>query len=284
MKFIIPIGCVIFAFFCGLPSRAEAVDTAVVVVDTAMVVLPQKKEIPDFERIERVTFDPQSDCYFESLMVRYLQGDTLLGAEDYYYLYYGSSLQESYDPLARSAYSDSLELALSGITTTISESQLAYLECCLQQILMVNPFSIRDLNALAFIYSQQGKQTQASALVYKVGMLAYTIRNSGSGATRDSPWWVVNKGDITDIMNLMNINIGNVVPITIDIEFVSQVRPVGAKVKGYYFNYAPVNAYVVDNGAALAAKSNKKKLEVNAIRDPRTGKNLLPRDKKKKKK
>lgn len=239
------------------------------------------KRIPNFEDIELQSNDPLSEFYFDQLMLRYSKNDSTLNLIDYYYLYYGSAFQASYNPLAVSPYADSLHTILA--SANLDKRKVVFF---IEKTLEVNPFSLRNLNALAYVQALSGDTLRAENQLRKVEMLAQTILLSGTGLTRDKAWFVAYKSDITDFLDLMNVKVSNVIPITIDIEFVSKVLPVGAKqraanspkIKGYYFNYQLVNRYVIDNATQIKAQADKgkRKMEFNPLYNPRSDKSILP--------
>ena len=82
----------------------------------ALLMIPSLSwsKIPDEDDILDRTLDSSSPYYYPSLMMRYNNLDTLT-EEDYHYLYYGYTYQDSYKPLATNRAVDMLYESLMGL-------------------------------------------------------------------------------------------------------------------------------------------------------------------------
>lgn len=69
------------------------------------------KTPPDFKKMEQVIADQQSPYYYPVLLKRYKDNDTSLTDNEYYYLYYGFSFQNSYSPYGRSPLEEDIKKA-----------------------------------------------------------------------------------------------------------------------------------------------------------------------------
>lgn len=234
----------------------------------------------DWVEIEDQTLDPKSPYFFDLLMYRYMKEDTMLNAVDYYYLYYGYSLQADYCPDSVSVYSDSLEVLMQR-TDMAKDVQLGNAEYYLKRILDVQPFSIRDLNALAFVYNSMGMDKNAQEQMYKLEMIDYTIKSSGEGVKKDSPWEVISHQNAQDVMALMGYGALSSRVISSD-ELYLWSSDSKSSSDGLYFDFTPVNRYLAvklreQEKQAEKDKPARRKMEFNSLYNPWSKNSILPK-------
>lgn len=237
---------------------------------------------PNFEEIADQTSDPASPYFYDLLMYRYNAGDTLLNVVDYYNLYYGYSLQAEYNPEYQSIYRDSVALVLN-VDRKIELKDYSLLEYYMQKILERIPFSIRDLNALAFVYENMGQTGKALEQMYKVELITHTIKCSGTGKTKDSPWTVIFRENATDVLTLLGFSSIRETIITADVSYLGQTAAPNVRKMGYFFNFEPINLYLAEVAKQQATNTRppKRKMEFNSKYNPRSENNILPKNKKK---
>lgn len=237
---------------------------------------------PNFQEIEDMTTDPSSPYFYDLLMYRYNKNDTLLNAVDYYNLYYGYSLQKEYNPEYESPYRDSVAVVLGGLDK-LEVQDYELLEYYMQKILEANPFSIRDINALAFVYENMGQVGKAMEQMYKVDLLMHTIKYSGTGLTKDSPWTVVFRQNATDVVTLLGMSSVRETIITADVSYLGQTAAPGIRKMGYFFSFEPINLYLAKKAQeeTQSQKPPKRKMEFNPLYNPRSESNILPKNKRK---
>lgn len=244
---------------------------------------PAQIRKPDFQEIEADITDPTSPYYYDQLMYRYNKNDTMLNAVDYYNLYYGYSLQSEYNPEYQSPYRDSVTSVLN-VGRKLESQDYQSLEYYMLKILEYTPFSIRDLNALAFVYENMSEKERALEQMYKVELVAYTIKNSGTGQTKDSPWTVIFRENATDLLTLLGFSNIRETVITADVSYLGQTAGPGARRMGVFFDFQPINGYLVrvarEQGQSL--RPPKRKMEFNPKYNPRSKSNILPKNNKKK--
>lgn len=232
------------------------------------------QKVPDLDQIESTITNPGSKFYYPQLMHRYMASDSTLTSEDYYFLYYGYPFQSEYRPLMDSPYTDSLKSSFGRHTNPTPEEFERMARYC-TKILEVEPFNLRDINALAFSYSMTGRESEAALEMRKVNMIAQTIKSTGSGLTDKSPWWVIYQSHIEDLLNLMNCNYTRAILISSTVEFIPVSNMEDKKQKGYYFNYSEIYRQKPD----YLNKDNRprRKLELNPWYNPKSKLNRLPK-------
>lgn len=243
---------------------------------------PVQLHEPNFDEIESQISDPDSPYFYDLLMYRYNRCDTLLNAVDYYNLYYGYSLQSEYNPESESPYRDSVAVVLN-MARKLETKDYELLEYYMQKILESTPFSIRDLNALAFVYENMGLAGKALEQMYKVELVVYTIKSSGTGMTKDSPWCVIFRENATDLLTLLGLSSVRETIITADISYLGQTAGPNVRKMGYFFDFSPINRYLAAKAKqeAQTQRPPKRKMEFNSKYNPRSESNILPKNKKK---
>lgn len=216
--------------------------------------------VPDWDIIEGKVKDPASQYYYPTLMARYKNSDTTLTQSDYYYLYYGYSLEKEYKPLLKTNYSDSLSMIFASRLTPQGDEMQRIVRYC-NAILSVEPFNLRDLNVLAFAYQNLGQKELAAQQMHKVAMLVEAIKSTGDGLTEDKPWWIIYKESAEDILNIMEAEPGRRIIINNQVEFIACRKTPSKQTKGYYFNYSEI--YKRKPDYLEEAGRPKRKLEVN---------------------
>lgn len=219
--------------------------------------------VPDYDLIENRIKDPLSQYYYPKLMDRYRGSDTTLTESDYYYLYYGYSSQSDYKPLLKTNYADSLDRIFAS-RVAVTGDVFSKIERYCNAILLIEPFSLRVLNVLAFAYQNMGYRDKAALQMFKVEMLVRAIKSTGTGLTEESPWWITYRESAEDLLNLMDAEPGRQIIITSQIEFVSCSKTTDKRIKGYYFNYSEIYRRAADY--LKDADKPKRKLEINPIK------------------
>lgn len=232
---------------------------------------------PDFEAINDSTATPSSKYYYPNLLARYRLMDTTLTAEDYRYLYYGYPETESYKPLLTNSYTDSLSMAFSTRVTPSYATYSRVIHFC-KVILEQEPFNLRDINALAFAYSQIDDSIRAQKASRQVNMLLKTITNSGSGLNDKSPWYITYYNHAQDVMNLLGASFKNPIIISRTVEFFPISNMSNKKFKGYYFNFQTIYSRRPDYLDDLPKQ--KRGMEINPLYNPKSKHNTLSPPKK----
>lgn len=248
---------------CGVAAQAQQQ------ADSAVVAAP-----PDYARIAAEVGDVRSPYYYPRLFGRYERGDTTLTFEEYRYLYYGYPEQKGYKPLLASPYADSLEQAF-GKKTRLEADDFRRVVRFAHEILREEPFSMRDLNALAFAYQMLDEPERAAEQMFKIRRILSTIRATGTGLREDSPWYVIYQRDAEDVLNLLGAQYTKFIIVSRSVEFAPVYNMPDRKNKGYYFDYSEIYKrrpdYLDDR------PKQKRRLEINPLYNPRSKQSVLPK-------
>ncbi|MEG1371942.1 MAG: DUF4919 domain-containing protein [Mucinivorans sp.] len=236
---------------------------------------------PDYNAIRDTVSNSSSKYYYPLLIGRYRLSDTTLTASDYHYLYYGYPEQGAYRPLLINSFSDSLSMAFGTRVTPTAETFYRIIHLC-KVILEQEPFNLRDLNALAFAYSQLGDTAKASRVLRQMDMIVATIKASGSGKTEQSPWYISYYNHAEDILNLMNVPTRRPIILSREVELfpVDRTKTSDRSVKGYYFNFAPIYFHRPDYFEDPDVIKPKRKMEINPLYNPKSKLNTISPSKK----
>lgn len=229
--------------------------------------------VPDPDRIESEITNPASRYYYPLLMSRYTAGDTTLDAADYYYLYYGYPFQAGYKPLLLSEYADSLSSAFTAKTSPTAETYRRVVQYS-RNTLAQEPFNMRDLNALAFAYQMLEEPENADAALYKMEMIASTIRSSGDGLSEANPWHIIYHNHAEDLLNLLGAQYSRGIIISRTTEFIGVSNMPDKRHKGYYFDFSEIYKRKPEY---LEGVKQKRKLEINPFYHPKSSIYPVPR-------
>ncbi len=193
---------------------------------------------PDMEAIRNSVSDPASPYYYDRLFQRYEAMDTTLNFEEYYHLYYGYAEQVQYMPLLDNSARKELETIMSGRVNPTKEDYVKAIDLA-TAILRVEPFNMRDINALAYLYAITGREQIAQRLMARVNIIAEVITSTGTGLTGDEAWWITYFAHAQDIINLRGLTQQGVpIVLSATVEFIPTAKQQGKPDKGYYFNYS----------------------------------------------
>lgn len=227
---------------------------------------------PDYDSIAASVSDPTSTYYYPMLFNRYERGDTTLTVEDFRHLYYGYPTQSTYRPLLANPLSDSL-LYTFGRKTNPTPEEFRRMERYARGVLADEPFSLRDLNVLAFIYQKLDEPELAARQMFKIKMIMEAIKSTGTGLSEKSPWYIIYMKDAEDVLSLLRASFTRLIIITRQVEFAPVSNMPTKGLKGFYFNFSEVYKRRPDY---LDEVKVKRKFEINPRYNPKSKLNILP--------
>lgn len=234
----------------------------------------QDFRVVNWDHIDFEVNSPTSKYYYAPLFDRYSKNDTTLTADDYFYLYYGYTTRDNYMPLLDDPNSDSLQMVFGNKKNIIDYNKIIYFA---EKITSITPFSLRDLNVLAFAFDQVGRKEEAKVTIGKVNMLAQTIESTGNGLTAKTPWYVIYNNNCEDLLGYLGYNVSRKMIVSTEVVFL-QVTNLPEKLKpyrGFYFNYAQIykrKPTYLDQFA-----KPKRTMEFNPKYNPKSKLNTLPK-------
>lgn len=163
----------------------------IAILFTAFTAVAQKNQFtpPDYKKISKAISKPGTEFYYPLLMERYRENDTTLTPHEYYLLYYGYTLQPGYAPYGHLPLVDSLMTILHDKQLLPGQYDKAATLC--NAILDKNPFDLRFLDPLIYVYRMQGKNDLASRLEFRLGRIVETIFSTGDGLSEKTAFHVI---------------------------------------------------------------------------------------------
>ncbi len=189
---------------------------------------------PDYDSIRKITHDKSSPYFYATLLARYQGADTTLTDEEYRALYYGNLFQPGYNPYSTSPYADSVRVLFT--KDSLAPADLPVLLRYEKNILKVDPFSLRDLNIIAYVSDRLGDSASAILAATRLGAVAATILYSGDGKTEETAWHVIHVGHEYDLLNLLGFSFTGPQSLTTKGCDYLQVQENQFGIGGFYFD------------------------------------------------
>lgn len=199
--------------------------------------IPRKK--PDYEQIQRETYDRESEYYYPRLMKEYLRADTAMKLDKYRYLYLGYALQEDYDPYRRPSFSNAIaNLNTVNLTRQEADTIIHYASLALED----NPFDLQQMSVLISALRQRGQIKMSKIWQYRLNHILMAIVSTGTGLDEENAWYVIEPQHQYVLLNMMGLTVTNHVfyePENEDdsyYEYLTVVDGLGRRAGGYYFD------------------------------------------------
>jgi hypothetical protein len=164
----------------------------------------RKIEKPDFKKINKTISKEKSENYYPKLFNRYQNNDTTLTDDQYTLLFYGAPTQPGYTPYGSTSYSDSTGKLFDKISLTLADYDSAiYYETI---SLKLTPFSLRDLNILAYAYNKSGNDSLANLINFKKEKVVKAILKTGDGRTLERALYVITVSQEYDMLQILGFD------------------------------------------------------------------------------
>lgn len=193
---------------------------------------------PNYQSIKEKTSSQTSGFHYPELFERYQEHDTTLQHEHYRMLYYGYVFQPEYAPGESSLFSDSLRMIYE--KDNLRESDFQKIIRYERRVLEKDPFSLRDLNALAYAHDQAGNKEQTKKLDYKINLIVETILSSGDGLQEKSAWHVNEVSHEYDILNVLGFEPKSDQSLRREGHDYIKVKDNKYGIGGFYFNISQI--------------------------------------------
>lgn len=202
---------------------------------------------PDYKQIELNTKEPSSLYYYPNLMKRYLDGDTKITPEEGRHIYFGYVFQQAYVPTDTSSYNNLLAktLAKGAFTPADYNNILQYSSA----LLLEDPFNLRALNAMLFVYAQKDDTEEYKKVAQKRKIVQDAIVSTGDGMSDSTPFYVIKVAHEYDILPFLGFTFGGEDKIFRNKKV--NYLTLGTnrfEVDRVYFNIAPVIDYISSRG------------------------------------
>ena len=156
----------------------------------------------DFDNIELLTTDSQSNLFYESLMITYKNDEQVaeLLPLEYHCLYYGFTFTEAYQP-----YNFGKELRL--FQTNIADEQYQVALEIGKKLFDKDPFNLNLLSGLTYCYQADNQVDKAVLWQKRYDMILQTILKSGDGRSVENAFVVNNGSDEKEILKYLQLEV-----------------------------------------------------------------------------
>lgn len=216
--------------------------TLAVAVMGAVTLNAQEHEavVPIEEDILAKTLDTTSPYYYTNLMLKYNLGKEPLTEMEYYYLYYGYTYQEAYNPFAKNSALDAMLAIMAEIDP--EQPSVWHLENIVErgaEAMEVDPFNPKMLNMLAYAYGALGDERRERLYFDHLNGILRAIELSGTGLKENEAWHVLMFSHAYDMVASKGYSYGEARIISRTTEFIPLLRKQDG-IKGFYIDYSRV--------------------------------------------
>lgn len=162
-----------------------------------------KFSAPDYEAIKKEIQNKDSKFFYKKQLQRLQSCDTTLTGEEYRYLYFGYFFQPEYNPYARSTDEEALSKYYK--SETIAAKDYPEIIRLATHAISVNPFDLRQMNFLSYIYNLNGDEVMAKKMTAKFRGIFEAILSSGDGRTCETGFHVLTVGHEYVFLNVFEL-------------------------------------------------------------------------------
>ncbi len=165
--------------------------------------LEEVKEVPDYNAIKTEIEKKNSDSYYPKLLSRFREYDNTLTLKDYRNLYYGYVLQKNFDPYYVNPNEEKLQKYYSSdeLNQKDYESFIRLANASLKE----NPFDLRILNFLAYVYHLKGDDDMAKKISNNFQNILQTIFSTGDGLQCETAFHVISVSHEYVLLNMLQL-------------------------------------------------------------------------------
>jgi hypothetical protein len=173
-------------------------------------------------------------------MLKYNLGKEPLTEMEYYYLYYGYTYQEAYNPFAKNSALDAMLAIMAEIDP--EQPSVWHLENIVErgaEAMEVDPFNPKMLNMLAYAYGALGDERRERLYFDHLNGILRAIELSGTGLKENEAWHVLMFSHAYDMVASKGYSYGEARIISRTTEFIPLLRKQDG-IKGFYIDYSRV--------------------------------------------
>ena len=191
---------------------------------------------PDYEVIKLNIEDKNSNLYYESLMDRYLEGDSTFTLEEKRHLYYGYIYHDNYTPYPHSEYNDSLRAIME--SKNYDKTALEKIIYFGEMMVKSNPFDFNAINYQMYALDKIGDNKTLQIKMTQVRLLVDALMSSGIGTEKENAFYVINTAHEYFLLNILGFKFGGEQSLVGHYDYLS-VEKNDAEVEGLYFDVSP---------------------------------------------
>lgn len=195
--------------------------------------------VPDDNLILAAISEPASSYYYPNLMIRYKEGRPIT-TDEFFYLYYGYTFQETYKPLNNNPKLDRVMEIMSRLKIdTPSTRDIEELIAAGKEAMDYDPFSPKLLNIMSYAYGALGDKIHEKIYADHMDAVFRTIESTGDGLKNKTPMHIIFFSHALDYIASKGwVNLKARI-ISREVEFIPFDFP-HKKVKGLYFDYSRI--------------------------------------------
>lgn len=193
-------------------------------------------EKPDYELIKLNIEDEDSNLFYESLMDRYLEGDSTFTLVEKRHLYYGYIYHDKYTPYPHSDYNDSLRVLMQ--SKNHDKPTLEKIVSIVDIMVESNPFDFNAINYQMYALDKLGNNKKLQIRMTQVRMLVDALMSSGIGTEIENAFYVISTSHEYFLVNILGFEFGGEQRLTGQCDYLV-LKENDAEVKGLYFDVSP---------------------------------------------
>jgi len=211
--------------------------------------------VPDYEQIAQLIDDPQSDYFYPKLLAAFQNRDTSLTDLDYYYLYYGRTLQDDWISMTR--FDDEETRAILNKEAPTKEELLTAKKMLLSY-LNENPVDLKRLYDL-MVVTKMLEDPDYEKLRIQLQGLIVAILQTGDGLSLETAFHVNKISDEYFLLAILGFNIDGSQSLFYPCDYL-EVAENEEGIEGLYFNVQQhFNSLSKALGGVLPSSAHKKK-------------------------
>ncbi|MBC7452022.1 MAG: DUF4919 domain-containing protein, partial [Cytophagales bacterium] len=167
---------------------------------SSFILQAQKISNVDYDDVKSKTQLAGSPYLYSKLLDRYKKNDTTLSTKDYYYLYYGFTFSNNYDPNNDEAVN---ALVVSEIEKLNSSKALKNA----LQLYDKDPVNLKLLLYISVCYSNLSDVKMKKIFTDKYAKIIKAIYNSGDGKSLETAYVVIRINDEYQLLQVLNLTV-----------------------------------------------------------------------------
>lgn len=158
---------------------------------------------PDYEKIKTDIADKNSNFFYNTLLKRLKEKDTLLTADDHLHLYYGYAFQKEYNSFYR--FKDEEKLMKYYRMDKLDPKDYGDIIKLCEKGLSDFPFDLKIMNFLSYVYHAKGDEALSKKTNKIFEDIVDAIISTGDGKTCETGFHVLMIGHEYTLLGLFNL-------------------------------------------------------------------------------
>lgn len=191
---------------------------------------------PDYKKIGREITNEKSHFFYDSLMARYLRGDSTMTLLEKRHLYYGYTFQPGYAPYATSDLYEKLNRLLD--KKEHKKIQLDSIIFYTERILADTPFDLKALNYQLYAFDRLNDKAMFNNRLTRMLMVFDALMSSGNGLEKETAFYVIFTAHEYALVDILGFHFEGSQSLIDHYDYLTiSDNPQG--IKGFYFDVTP---------------------------------------------